>query len=124
MAIIDDNYIINPKTEIFAMLKCLLDLGQWSHLDVPACQMLWILTLACLQFTDDYWIRHIHPDYTLEFAQLVDAGVQQLFQMCGGADTGSWLEHTQECICLPIRLQGCSLRKNQRIGTTLSLWGE
>ncbi len=25
-------------------------------------QMLWILTLTCLQFTGDYWIRHVHPD--------------------------------------------------------------
>ncbi len=70
--------------------------------------MMWILTLACLQFMGDYWIRYVHPDYTLEFAELIDAGVQQLFQMCVGADIGSWLEHAQECIHLPIHLQ-CGL---------------
>jgi hypothetical protein len=68
------------------VIVCLLDPGQWPHLDIPAQQMLWVLTLACLQFTGDYWIRHDRPDYTIEFAKPIDAGVKQLFQMCIGVD--------------------------------------
>ncbi len=83
--------------------------GQWPHPDIPARQMLWILTLACLQFTCDYWSRHICPDNTLEFAKLIDAGEQYLFQMCVGADTGSWLEHTQECIHSQFAIEGAAV---------------
>jgi hypothetical protein len=64
--------------------------------------MLWILTLACLQFTGDYWIRHVRPDYTIEFAESIDAGVKQLFQMCVGVDINSWSKHAQEQIHLPV----------------------
>jgi hypothetical protein len=72
--------------------------------------MLWILTLTCLQFTGDYWIRHVHPDYTIEFAESIDGGAKQLFQMCVGADINSWSKNAQEQICLPIQLQGCGLQ--------------
>jgi hypothetical protein len=71
--------------------------------------MLWILTLACLQFTGNYWIRHIHPDYTIEFAESIDAGVK-LFQMCVGVDINSWSGHVQEQIHFPIQLDGCGLQ--------------
>ncbi len=47
----------------FNVIKRLLDPGPWPHLDIPAQQMLWILTLACLQFTADYWIRYVQPEY-------------------------------------------------------------
>lgn len=78
----------------FVMIDPLLNPGRWPHPDVPARQMLRILALACLQLMDDYWIRYIHPDYTLKFAESID--VQRLFQMCLGADTHSWSEHTQD----------------------------
>ena len=77
----------------FVLIDPLLNLGRWPHPDVPARQMLRILALACLQLMDDYWIRYIHPDYTLKFAESID--VQRLFQMSLGADTHSWSEHTQ-----------------------------
>ncbi len=47
----------------FATIDCLLDSGQWPHLDVPAWKILLILTLACFP----------HPDCTLEFAESIDA---------------------------------------------------
>jgi hypothetical protein len=105
-------YLARKGTHIrrgFNVIKHLFDPGRWPHPDIPARQILWILTLACLQFTGDYWIRHVQPDYTIEFAQSIDAGVKQLFQMCVGVDINSWSEHAQEPICLPIRLQGCGL---------------
>ena len=51
----------------------LLDPGIWSHPDIPTRQMLWILIHVCLQFTGDYWLRHLRPDYTEEFATAIDA---------------------------------------------------
>ncbi len=80
-------YLARKGTHIwrgFNVIKRLLNPGWWPHPDIPAQQMLWILTLACLQFTGDYWIRHVRPDYTIEFAESNDAGVKQLFQMCVG----------------------------------------
>jgi hypothetical protein len=94
----------------FNVIEHLLDPGRLPHLDIPAGQMLWILTLACLQFTGDYWIRHVQPDYTIEFTESIDAGVEQIFQMCERVDINSWSKHVQEQINLPIQLQGCSLR--------------
>jgi hypothetical protein len=58
----------------------------------------------------DYWIRHVQPDYTIEFAESIDAGVKQLFLMCEGVDVNSWSKHAQEQICLRIQLQGCGLQ--------------
>jgi hypothetical protein len=54
-------YLVWKGTHIrrgFNVIKRLLDSGQLPHLDIPAQQMLWILTHACLQCTGDYWIRH------------------------------------------------------------------
>jgi hypothetical protein len=58
--------------------------------------MLWILTLAGLQFTGDCWIRHVRPDYTIEFAESIDAKVKKRFQMCVGANIDSWSKHAQK----------------------------
>jgi hypothetical protein len=105
-------YLVWKGTHIrqgFSMIERLLDPGRWPHPDIPAQQMYWILTLACLQFTGDYWIRYICPDYTLEFAESIDAVVQRLFQVCVGADISSWSKCAQERICLPIHLRGCGL---------------
>jgi hypothetical protein len=55
-------YLVQKGTHIqrgFNVIERLLDPGRWPHPDIPARQMLWILTLACLQFTGDYWIRHV-----------------------------------------------------------------
>ena len=46
----------------------LLDPGRWPHPDIPTRQMLWVLMVFCLQFMGDYWLRHIQPDLTLDFA--------------------------------------------------------
>ena len=100
------------------MIDPLLNPGRWPHPDVPAWQMLRILTLACLQLMDDYWIQYIHPAYTLKFAESID--VQRLFQMCVGADTHSWSEHTQDHLHLLSNSEvvACGL---QQIGAMFSL---
>ena len=36
---------------------------------------------VCLQFTGDYWLRHLRPDYTEEFATAIDAGIRKLLSM-------------------------------------------
>jgi hypothetical protein len=55
-------YLARKGTHIqrgFNVIERLLDPGRWPHPDIPAQQMLWIHTLACLQFTGGYWIRHV-----------------------------------------------------------------
>ena len=48
----------------------LLDPGRWPHpwIPIPCRQMLWILTLVCFQTMRDYWLRHVPPGQTMEFA--------------------------------------------------------
>ena len=55
---------MKKKTKGYAKLGELLDPGRWPNPDIPARQMLWILTVTCLQFMGDYWIRHVRPDLT------------------------------------------------------------
>ena len=89
----------------------LLDPGRWPNPDIPTRQMLWVLTVACLQFMGDYWIRHVRPDLTETFAEGVDAGVQKLFKHCVGVNTETWSEVARERMRLPIRHKGCGLRE-------------
>jgi hypothetical protein len=63
--------------------------GQWPHPNIPTRQMLWILTLVCMQFMGNYWLRHIHPNHTADFAQGLDEGIQTIFQMCIRIDINS-----------------------------------
>ena len=75
-------YLARKGTHIwrgFNVIEHLLHPRRWPFPDIPAQQMLWILTPVCLQFTGDYWIRHVQLDYTIEFAESIDAGVEQLF---------------------------------------------
>ena len=56
------SYLRGKKSKIsagFNIITNTLDLGQYPHPEIPIRQMLWILTLACLQFQGDYWLRHI-----------------------------------------------------------------
>ena len=55
----------------FYIISCLLDPGRWPHPEIPSHQIMWILTAICLQFMGDYWLRHIRPDFTEEFAREV-----------------------------------------------------
>jgi len=50
----------------------LMDPGRWPNPEIPSRQMLWILLTTCLQFMGDYWLRHVRPDYTEEFAAGID----------------------------------------------------
>ncbi len=48
------------------------------HPEIPTRQMQWILTLACLQFQSDYWLRHIDPRLTEQFAKGIDEGIYHI----------------------------------------------
>ena len=54
----------------------------------------------------DYWLRHITPDLTLEFAKFVDKGVINLFQRCLGINIDSWSDFAKERMRLPIKITG------------------
>ena len=74
--------------------------------------MLWVLTVVCFQFMGDYWLRHVRPDYTREFAKAIDAGIKSLFQTCVGVNISSWSAIAMERMRLPINLKGCGLRES------------
>ena len=72
--------------------------------------MLWVLTVVCFQFMGDYWLRHVRPDLTLDFAEAIDAGVVTLFQICTGMAISTWSSIARERARLPMRMKGCGLR--------------
>ena len=43
-------------TRGFAKVNRLLDPGRWPHLEIPARQIIWVLTLVCFQSMGDYWL--------------------------------------------------------------------
>ena len=73
----------------YAKLGELLDPGRWPNPDIPTRQMLWLLTVSCLQFMGDYWIRHVRPDLTERFAKGIDEGIETIFQQCVGMNTAT-----------------------------------
>ena len=73
--------------------------------------MQWILTVTCFQFMGDYWLRHVRPDLTLDFATAIDSGVATLLQTCTGTDITAWSRVAQERVKLPMRMKGCGLRE-------------
>ena len=98
-------------TSNFESVKEILNPGRWPHPEIPLRQMLWILTVVCLQFMGDYWLRHVSPDYTEEFSQKTDEGIHQLVETTIGMNTASWTEFARERLRLPIRMKGCGLRE-------------
>ena len=108
-------YLNQKKNDIlkgYDTIINLLDPGIWSHPDIPTRQMLWILIHVCLQFTGDYWLRHLRPDYTEEFATEIDAGIRKLLQACIGVNIDSWSDIAKERMRLPIRYKGLGLRES------------
>jgi hypothetical protein len=73
--------------------------------------MLWILTLACLQFQGDYWLRHIDPRLTEEFAGGLDEDIYGVVAKAFGIKINSFLDITQERMRLPICNKRCGLRE-------------
>ena len=92
-------------------MKELLNPGRWQHSEIPSRQMLWILMVVCLQFMGDYWLRHIRPDFTQEFAKGIDKGILELFKTTIGFNTDDWSSHAAEWIRLPLRMKCCGLRE-------------
>ena len=105
----------------YTKLGDLLDPGRWPNPDIPTRQMLWILTVTCLQFMGDYWMRHVRPDLTEKFARGIDEGINAIFRRCIGVNTESWSDIAKERLRLPIRLKGCGLREaeDRRFGQYL-----
>ena len=72
--------------------------------------MLWILTVTCLQFRGDYWIRHVRPDLTEKFVKGINKGISAIFQQCIGVNRERWSNIGKRRLRLSIRLKGCGLR--------------
>ena len=108
-------YLYQKKESIlkgYDIIMKLLDPGSCSHPDIPTRQMLWILIHVCLQFTGDYWLRHIRPDYTEDFAYAIDAAIRNLIQACIGMNINLWSDIARERMRLPIRCRGLGLRES------------
>ena len=88
----------------------LLDPARWPHPEVPSQHMLWILLLACLQFTGDYWIQHVCPDWTEAFAIDGGRGVVEAFEVVISTRRSEWLHYALERVTLPVRHKGLGLR--------------
>ena len=83
-------YLSKRMTKItsgFESVRELLNPGRWPHPETPSRQMLWILTVVCLQFMGDYWLRHVRPDFTEKFAQQIEDGIHQLLETTIGMNT-------------------------------------
>ena len=63
--------------------------------------------VVCLQFMGDYWLWHIRPDFTEDFAK----GILELFDTTIGINTAKWLAHATERIRLPLKIKGCGLKE-------------
>jgi len=109
-----ERYLEQKKTKIVKGLDkavSLLDPCRWPHPEIPTRQMIWVLTLVCFQNMGDYWLRHILPDYTEQFARDIDDGIRSLFQTCVGCDITRWSDFAKERIRLPICFKGCRLQE-------------
>ena len=73
--------------------------------------MLLILTLACLQFQGDYWLRNIDPRLTEEFAASIDEDIYRVVEKAFGIRINSFSDITRKRMRLPIRNKGCGLRE-------------
>ena len=87
---------LDKITSGFIKADNLLYPGRWPHPEIPSRQMLWILTLVCFQSMGDYWLRHVRPDWTRDFEQGIDEGVQTLLESCVGMPLNTWSEFVRE----------------------------
>jgi len=109
----DKEYLRQKKRNIlkgYNKISTLMDPGRWPYPEIPLRQMLWILLVACLQFMGDYWLRHVRPDFTKEFAAGIDEAMAQLLQTCIGMDTSTWSSIAKQRLRLPIRMKSCGLQ--------------
>ena len=73
----------------------------------------------------DYWLWHVIPSMTREFAETIDDGIFNLFQTYTDMAISSWSTFAKERIRLPIKLKGCGLRRaadrrsGQYVGTAV-----
>ena len=59
----------------------------------------------------DYWLWHVRPDWTEEFAQQIDEGIHRLVETTISMSTASWTEFARNRMRLPLRMKGCGLRE-------------
>jgi len=95
----------------FGKALSLLDPGRWPHLEIPSRQLLWILMLVCFQLMGSYWMRHVRPNLTKEFAEGIGYGIFDLLRMTTGMNTNDWTVTGKMRLRLPIRDRGCGLRE-------------
>ena len=91
--------------------NCYLARAKWCHPGIPTRQMVWLLTVVCLQNLGDCWIRHIRPDWTEEFAKIADKNTGETLELYTGVNMDSWSTYSQEHMRLPMSMKDCVLRQ-------------
>ena len=79
--------------------------------EVPSRQCLWLLTLICLQFKGNCFIRHIPPQYTESFCRFIDDEVNNLVDRCYKIKQEKLLIFNSARIRLLIKLVGIGIHK-------------
>ena len=89
----------------------MLDPVKGCRPEIPTRQMLWLLTVICLQNLGDYWIKRIRPGWTEAFAGAIDNNTDQILGLCTGVKMESWPTHAQEPMRLLMNMRGRGLRQ-------------
>ena len=89
----------------------LLDPNRIASRDIPSRQCLWLLTLNCLQFKGNYFVRNIPPQFTEELCTTLDSAIDKLMGQCFSLKSEELSTFNKTRIYLPIRLGGLGVRE-------------
>jgi hypothetical protein len=67
--------------------------------------------VTCLQFIEDYWIRHVRPDLIEKIAKGIDKINSAIYKHWIGFNTKTWSSSVKMRPRLPICVKGCGLMK-------------
>ena len=89
----------------------LLDPNAIAPAEIPTRQCLWLLTLICLRFKGNYFVRHIPPQFTGLFCNQIDVEVNKLVSKCSHIDFANLSNFVKTQIPLPIKLGGIGIQQ-------------
>jgi len=101
----------------------LLDPNAIVAKEILSRQCLWLLTLICLQFKGNYFVRHIPPQFTQSFCSRMDNEIKSLITKCFLINFEKLPTFTERRIHLPIKLGGIGVRQLERLRWTEFLGG-
>ena len=97
--------------EKFETFKTLFNPSLHPEPSIPSRQCLFLLTLRCLQHMGSFYVRHLGPSTTGDYANTLDDGINELINLSTAVDVSTISMAASERIRLPIRFHGCGLRQ-------------